>query len=440
MRITVIGAGYVGLVTGTCLAARGHEVMLVERSPERRAPLERGAVPIVEPGLQELYGEHRGRIEVRERVPQDGPRDLTFITVGTPIDDGESDLSQLRGAVADLAAWPDAHVSVRSTLPPGLSQRLPEMLNRPDGSRVSTNPEFLRQGSAVEDFLNPSRVVFGRYAETTDEHLALVDEAYGGLPGERLYVDVTAAELIKNVSNAFLALKLSFVNEVASLADEYDSDVEDVLHGIGLDPRIGTAYMRPGLGFGGSCLPKELEVLSLAGRKRGLPMHVARAASQVNAEQQDRFARMVIDALPDRGGRIGLLGLSFKAGTDDLRGSPALTVARRLLDAGHTVVAHDPAADPARVTAALPDLQLADAAEDVFAGAHAIVIATEWPAFRDLDYARLRSRMAGRMLFDGRNLLDVAALRRAGFDYRAVGRRGARPVTPGTRKVPAAAR
>ena len=423
MRITVVGAGYVGLVTGVCLAARGHEVTLIERDPQRRRELDRGQIPIVEPGLQGLLDAHRNAIHVRNAIPEDGPGAFTFVAVGTPIENGDSDLSQLHTALDELAAWPDAHVSVRSTIPPGMSYRLPALLGRTGGQRMSTNPEFLRQGSAVDDFLNPSRVVIGRFSATTDEHMRLIEEVYADIRGARLQVDVTSAELIKNVSNAFLALKLSFVNEVASLAEEYDANVDEVLEGIGLDPRIGTTYMRPGLGFGGSCLPKELQVLAVAGSKRGLPMHLARAASLVNSDQQNRFARSVIGALPEGAARIGLLGLTFKADTDDLRGSPAVTVARRLLEAGHSVRAHDPAASRDLVMSSLPGVDVVQTPEEVFDAADAVVIGTEWPMFRDLDFQSLRSRMSGDLLFDGRNLLNAAAMRAAGYRYRGVGRR-----------------
>ena len=263
-------------------------------------------------------------------------------------------MSQLQSATADLRRWPDVDVSVRSTLPPGLSVRLPKLLGRANGARVSTNPEFLRQGSAVHDYEHPSRIIFGRFAETTDAHLAVVERVYAAIEAPRLRVDVAAAELIKNVANGFLALKLSFVNEVAALSEEYGVEVTEVLDGIGLDPRIGSVYMRPGLGFGGSCLPKELQVLAAAGRRRGLSMHVARAISQVNVEQQDRFVRQILAEIPRDESRVGLLGLSFKADTDDLRGSPALHVARRLLEEGVVVTAHDPAVRPDRAVAAAP--------------------------------------------------------------------------------------
>lgn len=425
MHITVVGAGYVGLVTGVSLARIGdHHVTLVERSPSRLQELRAGRMPIEEPGLPEAFAEARDRIDVVSSLDQVERPDLVFVTVGTPISDsGEPDLSQLLSATHDLRHWPDVDVSVRSTLPPGMSMRLPRLLGRVDGERLSTNPEFLRQGSAIYDYAHPSRIIVGTFPTTSDLHKDILERAFGPIDAPRLHVDVAAAELIKNVSNAFLALKLSFVNEVAALSEEYDVEVEQVLAGIALDPRIGSSYMRPGLGFGGSCLPKELQVLSAAGRRRGLPMHVARAIGQVNVEQQDRFVRRILMELPaGRDARIGLLGLSFKADTDDLRGSPAIHVARRLLEDGHRVVAFDPAVRPDRAAMVAPGIEVVDSADAAFDDADVIVIATEWPQFARLPLAELRGRMRGSHLFDGRGLIDPSEAAAAGFHYRGVGR------------------
>ncbi len=425
MKITVIGAGYVGLVTGASLAATGrHEVTFVEKNAERIADLRRGRMPIEEPGLAEAYAASEERIQVVASLDQVENPDIVFVCVATPIGEGgESDLGQINGALEELRSYPTADIVVRSTLPPGFSARLPALLGRTDGERVSTNPEFLRQGSAMEDFAGPSRIVFGRFPETSERHLELLDSAYRHLDAPRITVSVAAAELIKNAANAFLALKLSFVNEVAALSEGYGVDVEEVLAGIALDPRIGSTYMRPGLGFGGSCLPKELQVVEVAGRRRGLAMHIARAASQVNLEQQDRFAHRVLAELPGEGGRVGLLGLSFKAHTDDLRGSPAIYVARRVVQAGHAVTAYDPAVRPERAIEAVPGLTVAASAGDVFEGTDAVVIATEWPQFAQLDLVALAPRMRTRLLFDGRGLVEPSAAVAAGLSYRGVGRR-----------------
>lgn len=430
MRVTVIGAGYVGLVTGVSLADTGrHEVTFVERNAERIDELRRGRMPIEEPGLADAFARNADRITIVASIDQVEDPDLAFVCVATPIGEGgESDLSQMLTSLDELRALAGLHVSIRSTLPPGFSIRLPALMGRSSGERVSTNPEFLRQGSAMEDFANPSRIVIGRFVETSEEHLQRLVEVYEHVEAPRITVSVAAAELIKNAANAFLALKLSFVNEVAALSEGYGVDVDEVLAGIALDPRIGSTYMRPGLGFGGSCLPKELQVVDVAGRRRGLAMHLARAASQVNLEQQDRFAHRVLTELPDGGGRVGLLGLSFKANTDDLRGSPAIHVARRLVQAGHEVTAYDPAVRPGRAADAVPGMAIAAAAGDVFNGADAVVIATDWPEFAGLDLSALAGRMRARVLFDGRGLVDPAAAVAAGMAYRGVGRRSIDPV------------
>jgi UDPglucose 6-dehydrogenase len=429
MHIAVIGAGYVGLVTGVSLASIGrHHVTLVETSPSRLEELRRGVMPIEEPDLAAAFADVADRITIVDSLAKVERPDLVFVCVATPITDtGEPDLTQLRTVLEDLGPYPELHVSIRSTLPPGLSSRLPSLMGRPNGERLSTNPEFLRQGSAMADYAHPSRIVIGRFDETSAEHLELLDRLFGPIEAPRIQVGVAAAELIKNVANGFLALKLSFVNEVAALSEEYGVEVDEVLSGIALDPRIGSAYMRPGIGFGGSCLPKELQVLASAGRRQGLPMHVARAVAQVNLEQQDRFVRRILAELPAHGARVGLLGLSFKADTDDLRGSPAIHVARRLLEAGHGVLAFDPAVRPDRAREAVPGIEIAPDAMAVFDGADAVVIATEWPEFAEIDLPAARRAMRQAKLFDGRGLIRPADAVAAGFAYRGIGRKSLEP-------------
>ena len=441
MQVTVIGAGYVGLVTGVSLAQiAGARVTFVEHAPQRFDELQRGVIPIDEPGLGDAFAASRDRIRVVRDVGEALPTDIALVCVGTPIDAaGNSDVSQLHTVLEVLREWPELDVSVRSTLPPGTSVELPALLGRSGGERVSTNPEFLRQGSALHDFQHPSRIVIGRFPETEQRHLDLLDGLYAAMEAPRLHVDVASAELIKNVANGFLAMKLSFVNEVASLAEEYGVDVDEVLLGISYDPRIGSSYMRPGLGFGGSCLPKELRALAWAGERRGLPMHLARAASDGNAEQQGRFIRRLVRELHRRPANVGQLGLSFKADTDDLRDSPAVTVARRLLQLGHRVTAFDPAVRPEHALSALPGLSVAERAEDVFAEADVVVVATEWPQFRALDWPALRDSMRGNLLYDGRNLIDAEAAARAGYAYRGIGRPSLEPLVADAPGAPATA-
>jgi UDPglucose 6-dehydrogenase len=421
-RVTTIGAGYVGLVTAVGLARLGHDVDLVEIDPERRRVLASGKVPIHEPGLTEAFGEavQSRRLRVRDRP--DRTAGMLLVCVGTPIDrDGRSDLAQLESAVSGLAGrLPDVTLVIRSTLPPGTT-RLALEWSGLSASQVFTNPEFLRQGSALEDFLHPARIVIGRFPDADPDRLRDVTALYGTIAAPRLEVDVAAAELIKNASNAFLALKLSFVNELASLCEEYGAEVGDVVHGVGMDPRIGGAYMRPSFGFGGSCLPKELRALTAAGVARGLPMHVTTAGSSANASSQRRFATRiatVLDGLEARA--IGILGLAFKSNTDDVRDSPAIELAQTLLALGATVRAFDPKAGP-KAAQALPTLEIVDDVAETMIDADAVVIATEWPEFADLDWARLSATMRRRLIVDGRRLLDPDRMRALGFEYVAVG-------------------
>ncbi|HEY8239164.1 MAG TPA: UDP-glucose/GDP-mannose dehydrogenase family protein [Candidatus Limnocylindrales bacterium] len=442
-RLAVIGAGYVGLVTGACLAGLGHTVRFVETNPERLEALRRRHIPIHEDGLQAAFdaGLDNGTIEVVARATTDV--DAALVCVGTPIDaDGQSDMSQVRSALADLGPLVESGVPLvmRSTMPPGATRALAEWSGART-ARLVTNPEFLRQGTALHDFLHPSRIVVGTFPDVDQGVLDLVLGLFDGLPGERMVVSVAAAELIKNGSNAFLALKLSYANEVASLSEEYGADVDEVLAGIAADPRIGSQYMRPGLGFGGSCLPKELKVLEAAGLARGLAMHVTAAASNANQATQARFAARIeraLNGLPGR--RIALLGLAFKAGTDDVRESPALGTATRLIEGGAEVVGYDPVASM-NAQRALPGLEVAASVDAAVRGADAIVIATEWPEFAEIDWPGLRSIVRQPLIIDGRRLLEPEPIRRAGYRYLAIGRLGEDERTGRPREaVPAGAR
>ncbi|HUP54065.1 MAG TPA: UDP-glucose/GDP-mannose dehydrogenase family protein [Methylomirabilota bacterium] len=422
-RIVVVGAGYVGLVTAVGLASMGHRVEVVETRPDRLAALRQGRSPIHEAGVPEALAVAltNGRLTVADTPGLDA--EVVMVCVGTPIGpNGRSDLSQLDSALRSLAPIMagGAPLVVRSTLPPGSTRLVAEWTGLPT-SRILTNPEFLRQGTALDDFLHPTRVVIGHFPDADPEAIDVVASLFADLAAPVLIVDVAAAELIKNGANAFLALKLSFANEMAGLAEEYGTDIDQVIAGISLDPRIGGQYLRPGLGFGGSCLPKELVALAVAGEDRDLRMHVTRAASDANAAQQRRFADRIEAALDGvRGRTVGLLGLAFKAGTDDVRDSPALGVARELLARGARVQAFDPAAG-ANAARELPDLDIAASAEAALDGADVAVVATEWPAFRSLDWAAARDRLRRPLIVDGRRLLDRGAMTALGYTYLAVG-------------------
>lgn len=422
--IVVIGAGYVGLVTAAGLALAGHQIRLVEKASGRVAALRAGRVPLHEDGLQSAFEAvaAEGRLEVLDAPPSEVP-DLVLICVGTPIGDaGASDLSQLRSALVDVEPLVTAGATlvIRSTLPVGTTRIVADEAALPL-DRTFTNPEFLRQGTALADFRAPSRAVIGRFDQADPGSLAVVIDALvpPGVP--TLIVDVTEAEIIKNGANAFLALKLSFTNELALLCERYGANIDVVMDGIGRDPRIGATYLRPSFGFGGSCLPKELSTVASAGHKVGLPMHVTAAASQANIDHQRRFVERVaraVGGLPGR--RVAVLGLAFKAGTDDVRSSPAMNVVRLLLAAGAHVVAHDPEAST-NAARELPVLSIAATPLEALRGADVAVITTEWPVYRDVDWAAAREVMAQPVVIDGRRLLDPVLMATLGFDHRAVG-------------------
>ena len=424
MRLIVVGAGYVGLVTAVGFALLDHEVLVVETQSDRLQSIRSGCSPIEEAGLEGALQTvmARGLLRSEAVVPADETADVVFICVGTPIDDrGHADLGAVEAVLADLRLMAAPPITVvRSTLPVGTSRRLL------DGGVVDerwffSNPEFLRQGSALSDFLHPTRVVIGRSASADPAAEARVTELFGSFEAPLRVVTLEEAELIKNGANAFLALKLSFANELAGLAERSGADIGPVLDGIGLDPRIGATYLHPSFGFGGSCLPKELQTIAMAGLERGLEMHVTSAAAEANSAHQRQFAERIDRAVDGVAGRkVALLGLAFKAGTDDVRSSPALRLARWLLARDAVVHAFDPSA-ASQARRELPGLIIHGSALDALTGADVAVIATEWPEFRDLDWERARSLMAVPLVLDGRRLLDPARMAALGFRYERVG-------------------
>ncbi len=430
--IAVVGAGYVGLVSAVGLAGMGHAIELVETDPVRLAALRQGRVPFTEAGVQEALTAAiaRGDLTVHEDTTET-TSGIVLICVGTPIDDhGHADMQAVEAVLADLAGMqPPRVIVVRSTMPVGTSQRLLREHRIPDEPRFFIVPEFLSQGSALRDFETPSRVVIGRSRDADPAAEAALVEVFGSLGSELRLVTLEEAELIKNGANAFLALKISFTNEMASLAERAGADIGPVMDGIGLDPRIGSTYLRPSFGFGGSCLPKELQTIALSGLERGLDMHVTSAATQANLAHQRLFAERVDQTVGGVAGRsIAVLGLAFKAGTDDIRYSPAVGLAGWLLEHGAIVHAYDPAAAE-RAARVLPGLIVHETAADALAGVEAAVIATEWPEFRTLDWAKARTTMARAVVVDGRRILDPATMRDLGYRYERVGSPATEPVT-----------
>jgi len=436
-RIVVAGTGYVGLTTGACLASLGHRVLCADVDRAKVERLQSGKIDIREPGLAEMVGEMlaAGRLTfvtgaraALEELRRDGtPCEVVFVCVPTPMGiGGIADLSAVEAVIDEVREVLPAGAIVvnKSTVPVGTGERTAELIDRPDVAVVS-NPEFLREGSGVHDFLHPDRIIVGSNAQDAAERVAAL---YARLGAPTVLTDLASAEMIKYAANCFLATKLSYVNAIAELCERLGADVEDVTEGLGFDKRIGQSYLSPGPGWGGSCLPKDTSALLQLADSVDFEFRLLRAAIETNTRQSRRIVEKIQTAVTGkRNGslsraRIALLGLAFKAGTSDMRDSPALAVAAQLRQAGAELLAFDPAipADEAAF-----DGDLLTVVDDPYAAAKeadALVILTEWPEFRGLDWPRLASAVRQPIVVDTRNLVDPDVLRRAGFSWIAVGR------------------
>jgi UDPglucose 6-dehydrogenase len=417
MRIAVVGLGYVGLVTATCLARLGQNVIGIERDRRRLDTLLRGEVPYYEPHLAPDLSAQLA---------------AGALCVGTPSNaEGRADLTDVL-AVADVIAERvdgDPVIALRSTVPIGTTRRVEKALNDARAARglppirVFANPEFLRTGRAIEDFLRPTRVVIGATDDARTGPIERLIALYSPLEAPVVVMDAESAELVKNASNAFLAMRISFVNELAALCDASGASIDAVVEGMALDPRIGGQFMRPGLGYGGSCLPKDVRSLQSMGRDRGLEMPLTDAVHVVNSGQVGMVADR-LEAMLDRplaSARVAVLGLAFKPDTDDVRESAAIALAAELRKRGAAVVACDPQASE-RALAVLPGLEVAENAMLAVSGADATVLATEWPEYVTLDLQKLASAMRGHVLVDARNALDAGAAGAVGLRYTGIGR------------------
>src|SRR5215469_7623919 len=401
MRVSMIGAGYVGLVSGACFADFGHQVICVDKDAAKIAALKRGEIPIFEPGLDELLESNikQGRLEFAADTSRVGEADAVFIAVGTPSrrGDGHADLSFVYQAVREIAPLlaATAVLITKSTVPVGTGDEIENILRkaRPDADiQVVSNPEFLREGAAIQDFKHPDRIVVGSNDSRANAVLAEIYRPLYLNAAPILYVSRRTAELIKYAANAFLATKITFINEIADLCEQVGADVQDVARGMGLDNRIGGKFLHPGPGFGGSCLPKDTVALIKTAHDHGAQLRVVEAVTAVNDQRKRAMARKVLSALDGslRGKTIAVLGLTFKPNTDDMRDSPSIPLITALHDLGATVRGYDPAAmEAAKVV--LPDVIYCGSAYEAAEGAEAVVIATEWEQFRALDLARLKS-------------------------------------------------
>jgi UDPglucose 6-dehydrogenase len=428
--VGVVGVGWVGLVTAVCFAELGREVVARDILSEKVESLARGETTIHEPGLEEMLRRNAERITFTTDMDLLLERArLLFVCVDTPPTySGDADLSRVRAVVEGLPADGEHVLVMKSTVPAGTGQAIRR--DMPGLAYVSC-PEFLKEGSAVADFMHPDRVVIG--ADGGDEAAAAaVADLYAPLGGEILQTDVASAEMIKLASNAFLATKISFINEIANVCEEVGADVGEVAAGMGLDTRIGSSFLRAGIGYGGSCFPKDVKALKMLAGNTGYHFQLLNAVIEVNELQKRRVVSKLEKHLgPLLGKRIALLGLAFKPDTDDMREASSLVLAARLQGEGAEVVAYDPVAAE-RAAELLGAVEMADSALAALEGADAAVLVTEWREFGELDWADAASRMARPLLVDGRNFLDAEALVGAGFEYEGIGTAQAAPAPAAT--------
>jgi UDPglucose 6-dehydrogenase len=422
--IGVIGTGYVGLVTAAGFAELGSEVWCVDIDAEKVAQLDRGEIPIYEPGLAEVVERNRERMHFStDLAPALERARLLFVAVGTPPTySGDADLSAVH-AVVDAMPPSDHHALVmKSTVPSGTGASIKRVLadaGKAGFSYVSC-PEFLKEGTAVADFLHPDRVVVGDDGDWAGD---AVVELYATLDAPLVRTDIASAEMIKLAANAFLATKISFINEIANVCEEVGADVSEVAKGMGLDDRIGAKFLRPGIGFGGSCFPKDVSALKQLAGNTGYHFQLLNAVIEVNELQKRRVISKLQKHLGSLVGRdVALLGLAFKPETDDMREASSLVLAGRLQADGARVRAYDPVAEAA-ARGLMPGVEFADSALNAVDGADAVVLVTEWPEFADLDWREVAARMRGDLIIDGRNALDPDRVRESGLAYDGIGRR-----------------
>jgi len=429
VNLSIIGTGYVGLVTGACFAEVGHRVVCVDNDADKVRVLQEGGIPIYEPGLEELVRANvaAGRLSFTTSTAEGVEKsEVIFIAVPTPpLPDGSVDMSFLEKVAREIASAMTSYRIVvdKSTVPVKTGDKVAETIKRycktPVDFDVVSNPEFLREGFAVEDLMKPDRIVVGVRSERP---VAALREIYAPFSAPVIITDINSAELIKHASNSFLALKISYINALSVLCEATGANVQEVANGMGMDERIGRRFLQASMGFGGSCFPKDLSAFIKIAEQVGYDFRLLKEVQQINAAQMDRFMKKILDTLwvlKDK--TIGVLGLAFKQNTDDIRTSPAIELCHRLQKEGAALRVHDPkATDKAR--AVLKDVTFVEDMNAVADGCDALVIATEWDQFKRLDLERARKALSHPIMFDGRNLFDVAEMERLGFIYKSIGR------------------
>ncbi|CAK8722902.1 UDP-glucose 6-dehydrogenase [Candidatus Electrothrix laxa] len=436
MKIAMIGTGYVGLVTGTCFAEFGHHVTCVDKLEEKIKTLKEGNIPIYEPGLDTLVAKNaaEGRLrfttDLAEAVPD---AEAVFIAVGTPTSrrgDGYADLTYIYAAAKEVAEFLQDYTVIvdKSTVPVGTARQVSRIIreNNPEADfDVSSNPEFLREGAAIADFMRPDRVVIGVESERSEQVLREIYQPLYLRDTPIVSTTIETAELTKYAANAFLAVKISFINEIASVCEAVDANVTDLAKGIGMDGRIGNKFLHPGPGYGGSCFPKDTLALMRLVQEYGESLRIVEAAVEVNAAQKARMVKKIRDALggSEAGKTLAVLGLTFKPETDDMRDAPALTILPALLEKGATVRAHDPKGMEEAKKYLPEGVEYAHDAYGACEGADAVILMTEWNQYRALDFEKLKESMKTPIFIDLRNVYDPASMKKSGFSYVGVGRK-----------------
>jgi UDPglucose 6-dehydrogenase len=439
VKITVIGTGYVGLVSGTCLAEVGNEVLCLDVDPKKIETLKQGGIPIYEPGLEDMVKRNvaAGRLSFTTDVAESVAfGDIQFIAVGTPPDeDGSADLQYVVAAARNIGRHMDGYKLVvdKSTVPVGTADKVKAALQEELTARgvnipfdVASNPEFLKEGAAVDDFMKPDRIVIGTESERATQFLRQLYAPFQRNHDRLTVMDVRSAELTKYAANAMLATRISFMNELAVLAEKLGADIEQVRHGIGSDPRIGYHFLYAGCGYGGSCFPKDVQALRRTGQENGIALRVLDAVEEANEAQK----HILVNKLTKRFGtdlkgmRFAMWGLAFKPNTDDMREAPSRAMLHQLWQMGASVSAFDPAAmeETRRIYGERADLQLVDSPMDALKGADALLIVTEWKVFRSPNFDTIKDLLKQPVLFDGRNLYEPRTMRELGFEYYPIGR------------------
>ena len=432
MKIAVVGTGYVGLVAGACLAESGNNVTCIDSDTGKIEGLKKGKIPIYEPGLDDLVKRNtkEGRLRFTTNLKEGVQSSLLiFIAVGTPPnDDGSGDLSAVFAVAKDIATAMDDYkiVITKSTVPVGTTRRVKEIISGFTDHEfdVASNPEFLKEGTALTDFMKPDRVVIG----TDDVRVAeIMKELYAPFVRTEnpiIVMDIESAEMTKYAANTLLATKISFMNEIANLCEQVGANVENVRRGIGADKRIGYQFLFPGVGYGGSCFPKDVKALIKTAEIAGYELKIAKTVDEVNFAQRERFFQKIYDYFNGdlKGHKIAMWGLAFKPGTDDMREAPSVTIINRLLEHGVEVNVHDPKANEVAKSIFADRISYFDDAYAALEGAEALILVTEWPEFRSPDFQRMKKLMKKSVIFDGRNLYNPAKLREMGFTYYGIGR------------------